>query len=151
MERARKSFSEGLKRGLVDEIESGHQSIRDAAYASGAGITQIQKWLDEYGRFKPKRDVLEVVMKSEQEKIGELEKALAEAHLKLRVYDKIISLADKQYKVDLKKTFGTEQPESFVKREKEQISKGSPERSGTAVTRTTSVKKGGVERRSKSQ
>ena len=48
----------------------------------------------------------EVVMKSEEERIAALEKALAEAHLKLLVHEKIIEVASKKYKVDLKKTFG---------------------------------------------
>lgn len=48
----------------------------------------MQQWLEEYGRFKLKR---EVVMKSEQDKIAALEKALADAHLKLRVYDELMT------------------------------------------------------------
>jgi len=46
-------------------------------------------------------------MKTEQDKISELEKALAEMHLKLRVSEEIIALASKKYRVDLKKNFGT--------------------------------------------
>ena len=45
-------------------------------------------------------------MKSEQDKIAALEKALADAHLKLRVYDELITQANKRYKTDLKKNFG---------------------------------------------
>jgi len=111
-ERAMHRYSEELKRGIVEEIEGGHLSVRDAARDTGAGVTQVQKWLEEYGRFKPKRDVLEVVMKSEKDKISELEKALAEAHLKIRVYDELISQANKRYKTDLKKSFGTPSRES---------------------------------------
>ena len=106
-ERARHCYSEELKRRIVEEIESGYVSVRDAGRETGAGVTQVQKWLAEYGRFKPKRDVVEVVMKSEKDKIAELEKALAEAHLKIRVYDELISQANKRYKTDLKKSFGT--------------------------------------------
>lgn len=107
MERALHRYSEELKRGIVEEIESGHLSVREAARDTQAGVTQVQKWLEEYGRFKPKRDVVEVVMKSEKEKIAELEKALAEAHLKIRVYDELINQANKRYKTDIKKNFGT--------------------------------------------
>ena len=106
MERAQHRFSAELKARLVAEIESGHLSIREAARDAHTTVTMIQKWLDEYGRYKPKRDVVEVVMKSEQERIAALEKALAEAHLKLRVYDELITQANKRYKLDLKKTFG---------------------------------------------
>lgn len=40
----RKSFSEELKRGVVLEIESGHLSIREAAYETLAGVSQVKNW-----------------------------------------------------------------------------------------------------------
>ena len=45
-------------------------------------------------------------MKSEQDKIAALEKALAEAHLKLRGYDELIHHANQRYKTDIKNNFG---------------------------------------------
>ena len=107
-------FSEALREKIVEEIESGSLSIAEAAREYETTKTSIKNWLDEYGRFKAKHSIVEVVMKSEQERITELEKALADAHLKLRVYDEIINLAVKKYKVDLKKTFGIPQPETSV-------------------------------------
>jgi transposase-like protein len=100
-------YSPALKQRLVDEIEAGHVSIREAAATAQATVTLVHHWLAEYGRFKPKREIVEVVMKSEQDKIAALEKALADAHLKLRVYDELITQANRIYKTDLKKTFGT--------------------------------------------
>lgn len=107
MERAQHRYSPELKGRLVAEIENGHLSVREAAREAQTSVTMIQKWLEEYGRYKPKRDIVEVVMKSEQERISTLEKALAEAHLKLRVYDELITQANKHFKTDLKKSFGT--------------------------------------------
>jgi transposase-like protein len=107
MERAQKSYSPELKRAIVEELESGQISLREAAARGHTGVSQVQLWLKEYGRYQPKRDIVEVVMKSEEERIAALEKALAEAHLKLLVHEKIIELASKKYKVDLKKTFGS--------------------------------------------
>ena len=106
MDNYRKIFSEDLKRGIVRELDSGVLSLRDAARMCGTSSGQIKSWLNNYGRYQPKRDILEVVMKSEQEKIRELEKALAEAHLQIRLYGHIIDLASKEYKTDLKKTMG---------------------------------------------
>lgn len=106
MERAHHRYSAELKQRLVEEIEQGQLSLREAARDAQTSVTMVQKWLEEYGRFKPKRDVVEVVMKSEQDKIAALEKALAEAHLKLRVYDELINRANQRYKTDLKKSFG---------------------------------------------
>lgn len=112
MEESRMSFSNELKQAIVEEIESGAVSIRDAAARSHTTITRVKLWLEDYGKFKPKKNILEVVMKSEQDRISELEKALADAHLKMRVYEEILNLAGKKYKVDLKKTFGTQPPKA---------------------------------------
>lgn len=148
MERARHSYSEELKRGIVEEIESGRLSLRDAAQAACTGLTQVQKWLDEYGRFKPKRDIVEVVMKSEKDKIAELEKALAEAHLKIRVYDELMNQAKKRYKIDIKKNFGTPPSESSAE-DGEVLLERSAESLDERETRTTSVRSGGSKRRGK--
>lgn len=107
MERAQRQYSPELKQRIVEEVEAGHLSLREAAREVQTSLTRIQKWMEEFGRYKPKRDVVEVVMKSEQERIAALEKALAEAHLKLQVYDALILQANKHYKTDLKKSFGT--------------------------------------------
>lgn len=107
MERARMIVSPEVKRAIVEELENGQLSLREAASRGHTTVSRIQLWLKEYGKYQPKRDIVEVVMKSEEEKIAALEKALADAHLKLLVQDKIIELASKKYKADLKKTFGS--------------------------------------------
>jgi transposase-like protein len=104
--RVRRQFSEELQRHVVSEIESGRLSITEAAVEYCAAKSSVKSWLVLHGKFQPKRSIVEVVMKSETEKIAELEKALSEAHLKLRIYDEILNQAGKKYKVDLKKTFG---------------------------------------------
>jgi transposase-like protein len=151
MNRVRHEYSEALKRGIVEEIESGRLSIRDASDEVGAAVTQVQKWLEEYGRFKPKRDVVEVVMKSEKEKIAELEKALAEAHLKIRVYDELINQAKKKYKIDIKKNFGTQALEHYAEGEEEKRSEGSARYSARHETLTTSAKRGAGKKLGKRQ
>ncbi len=107
MERAQHRYSPELKQRIVEEIEAGHLSLREAAREARTNAGQVHRWVEEYGRYKPKRDIVEVVMKSEQERIAALEKALAEAHLTLQVYDELITQANKHYKTDLKKSFGT--------------------------------------------
>ena len=149
MERARHSYSEELKRGIVEEIESGRLSQREAASAACTGVAQVQKWLEEYGRFKPKRDIVEVVMKSEKDKIAELEKALAEAHLKIRVYDELINQANKRYKIDLKKNFGTQPPGISAEDGEEAALEGSVGCLDTRETRTTNARNGAAKRRAR--
>lgn len=114
MDRIRRSYDESFRRYIVEEIEKGEFSRAEAAKEYGLTKAAIKRWLEEYGRFCPQHSVVEVVMKSEKERISELEKALAEAHLKIRVYDEILNLAGRKYKVDLKKTFGTVQREDLA-------------------------------------
>jgi transposase-like protein len=109
MTRVPHRYSPELKQRLVEEIEAGHLSLREAARDAQTSVVMIQKWLEEYGRYQPKRDVVEVVMKSEQDQIAALKQALADAHLKLVVYDELITQANKRYKTDLKKNFGMPQ------------------------------------------
>lgn len=114
MARMQHQYSSELKQRLVEEIEAGHLSIREAARDAQTTPTLVHQWLAEYGRFKPKRDIVEVVMKSEQEQIAALKQALAGAHLKLVVYDELITQANKRYKTDLKKSFGIALPSPSV-------------------------------------
>jgi transposase len=110
-------FSEPLRKRVVEQIESGIMSVAEASREYGASKATIQSWLRDFGKFKPRRDIVEVVMKDEKEKIEELQKALADAHLKLRIYDKMIEFANKEYKTDLKKSFGAEA--SFLSKKKD--------------------------------
>ena len=108
----RKKYTEEVKRYVVGQLESGAVSRADIAADYGVNKTTLKHWLEEYGKFRPQKSIVEVVMKSEKEKIAELEKALAEAHLKIRAYDVLIQIADKKYKTNLKKNFGTTALES---------------------------------------
>lgn len=137
MERVQHRYSAELKQRLVEEIEQGQLSVREAARDAQTSVTMVQKWLEEYGRYKPKRDVVEVVMKSEQDKITALEKALAEAHLKLRVSEELIQQANLRYKTDIKKNFGM--PPLAPASAPATTSRPSAARSNARATRTTNA------------
>lgn len=104
-------FSEALKLRIVEEIESGKLSISEASREYGTTKTSVAYWLKEYGKFRAQRSIVEVVMKDETAKIEELQKALAEAHLKIRIYDKMMEIAKKKYKMDIKKNCGPQASE----------------------------------------
>jgi transposase-like protein len=137
MERALHRYSPELKQRLVGEIEAGHLSLREAARDAQTSVTMIQKWIEEYGRYQPKRDVVEVVMKSEQDQIAALKQALAEAHLKLVVYDELIVQANKHFKTDLKKNFGMTPPTPSAPRAATSASAPSARSSSARATPTT--------------
>jgi len=86
-----------LKQRLVEEIGGGRLSMREAARDAHTTVAMVQVWLREYRRFQPKRNIVEVVMKAEQDRIAALKKALAEAHLRLQVYDELITQANMRY------------------------------------------------------
>jgi len=107
----RKVVSEDVKRRIVEEIESGSIGQCEASRLYGLSRAAIQKWLKQYGKLRYRTQIVEVVMKDEKEKIEELQQALSDAHLKLRLYDKMLELAGKEYKADLKKNFSTQASE----------------------------------------
>ena len=139
MERSRRQFSPELKQRIVEELEAGHLSVREAARTVQTSAAMVHHWLEEFGRYRPKRNVVEVVMKSEQDRIAALEKALAEAHLTLQVYDELITQANRRYKTDLKKSFGTT-PRGPVATSGRSPSEPSARASDAPATRTTSAR-----------
>jgi transposase-like protein len=108
MDRIRREYDESFRRYVVEELESGALSLADCSKEYGVAKSLLKTWAKEYGRFRPERSVVEVIMKSEKEKIAELEKALSAAHLKNLAYEELIKIANKKYKTDIKKNFGTQ-------------------------------------------
>jgi transposase-like protein len=137
MRQAQRQYSPELKQRIVDDLEAGHLSVREAALATQASMTMVHRWVQEFGRYRPQRDVVEVVMKSEQDRIAALERALADAHLKLQVYDALIAQANQHYQTDLKKSFGTG-PSGPAASPPASPSAPSAPSSAAAATRTTS-------------
>jgi transposase InsO family protein len=87
------------------EIESGEIGQCEASRLYGIPRGSLHKWLKKYGKISNHRQVVEIVMKDEKEKIAELQAALADEHLKTRLYEKMLELASAEYKTDLKKKF----------------------------------------------
>ena len=137
MNRSFHHYSPELKQRVVEELEAGRLTLREAAQDARTTINMVRVWLDEYGRYKPKRDIVEVVMRSEEERIAALEKALAEAHLKLQVYDELITQANKRFKTDIKKNFGTPRPTPSAGTSTRSPSAPSAASSGARATPTT--------------
>ena len=139
MNRSFHHYSPELKQRVVEELEAGRLTLREAAQDARTTINMVRVWLDEYGRYKPKRDIVEVVMRSEEERITALEKALAEAHLKLQVYDELINQANKRFKTDIKKNFGTPRSAASAATPASSPLRPSAVPSATPATRTTSA------------
>jgi transposase len=115
-----RNYSEALKLKVVSEIESGVQSVSEAGRRYSIPGTTISVWLKKYGTIQRRRQVVEVTMKDQSDKIKELQAALAEAHLKARIYEKALELASVEHGFEVKKNFSTGQLE-FAKKPGKQL------------------------------
>jgi len=106
-----KRYSLSFKQKIVNEIESGkltHIGARKL-YGIGGGET-IPKWIKKLGKLHLLNKVVRIELKDEVSRVKQLEKekkdlesALAQAHLKLIVYESIISVSEEELSIDLKK------------------------------------------------
>ena len=110
-------YSEAFKRKIVAESERGDLNSREAARTYGIpyGGT-IPNWLRKYGSKKYETKIVRVMMKSEQNEINELKKALAEERIRSLVFSRQLESYEK-YVPDLKKRLDTKQLKEFEERE----------------------------------
>lgn len=106
-----KQYSISFKQKVISEIESGKLTKGGARklYGIGGGSV-INDWIKKFGKMHLLNKVVRIELTDEISKLKHLEKqkkelesALAQAHLKLIVYESIIEVAEAEYGVDLKK------------------------------------------------
>jgi transposase len=110
-------YSISFKQKIVKEIEEEGVTIQQTAHRYGIkGGSTIQKWIKQLGKNHLLTKIIRVEMKGEKDRTKELEKeitklkeALADAYLARDCAEKIIELANEEYKTDLKKNFGQKQ------------------------------------------
>lgn len=97
-------FSEAFKRGVVKEFEQGllNKDQLQRKYGLG-GNTTILKWCRKYGKFAyPQQPATGRPMKDPQkQRIKELEAKLKAAEQKLKVYDKLIEVTNRELNQDV--------------------------------------------------
>lgn len=107
-------YSIGFKQKVVKEIEEEGMSISEANRRYGiTGGHTVQKWLKVLGRSHLLNTVIRVEMKTEQDRLLELEQevkklklALADAYLARDCAEEVVKQVGKLYGEDLKKKFG---------------------------------------------
>jgi transposase len=111
-ERQHRYFSEEFKRRKVSEIDRNLISISELSRTYQVSKTAIYKWIYRYSRMRKKQEKQVVESKSDskqllalREQVKELERIIGEKQVKLDFQDKMIELAEQQYKVDIKKKF----------------------------------------------
>ena len=107
-------YSISFKRKVVREVEEEGIGINAIQRRYGIkGGSTVSKWIKQLGKNHLLNKVIRVEMKGEKDRTKELEKevkklkqALADAYLAKECAEKIIELANEEYKTDLKKNFG---------------------------------------------
>jgi len=110
-QRVTKRYSLSFKQKVISEIESGKITREGARKLYGIrGGSVINGWIKKFGKLHLLNKVVRIELKDEVSKLKQLEKekkalesALAQAQLKLIVYESMIEIAEEEYGVDLKK------------------------------------------------
>lgn len=109
--RPQRIFSEEVKKQVVRDIEAGKCTVKQASEELGARHQSIYAWVSRYSRYLQNNKRLVVENKSEayrtkelEQRIQELEAALGRKQMEIDLLSKVIELADKEYKTDLKKS-----------------------------------------------
>lgn len=114
-------YSEAFKIAVVREFEKGFTS-KDAIqekYAIG-GNSRVLAWCRIYGKLAyPIKGQRGRPMKDpEKQKIKDLEEALKLAHLKIKAYEKLIEVTERNEGIDIIKKDGAKQSPNFPKKKK---------------------------------
>ena len=109
-------FSEAFKKQVVREFEQGllNKDQLQVKYGLGGNST-VLKWCRKYGKLAyPKQSATGRPMKDPQkQRIKELEAKLKAAELKLKVYDKLIEVTNRELGADIIKKIEARLSESW--------------------------------------
>lgn len=135
VKRSQRDYSLSLKLQIVQEIERGSLSTTAAQRRYGIQArSTVVNWLRKYGSFDWENQTPSNMPKSPEQKIMELEakvkllekqKSLLEqqAHVadsKAVIFDMMIELAEKEYKIDIRKNLPPEQSNTSEHNDKKQ-------------------------------
>ena len=121
VKRTQKDYTLSLKLQIVSEVENGQLSLTQAKHKYGIqGDNTVKKWLQKYGNFDweykntnnlkkitPEQELLALKKELElaNKKINRLEKELDTSDQKAIIFDMMIDIAEKEYKIDVRKNF----------------------------------------------
>jgi transposase-like protein len=113
-----KRYSEGLKRHVVEEVEGGKITQREAVRMYGVSSARVvNRWVHQYGKRNYATKIVRVTMKSESDRLKELEQALADQILTNRIMAAQLKSYE-GYVPDLKKRLSTKELKQFEENQK---------------------------------
>jgi transposase-like protein len=111
-ERQNRYFSEDFKRKKISELDRNLITIAELCREHQVSRSSITKWIYKYSGMRKKglKQVVEAKSDSRKlllmkEEIKELQRIIGEKQIKLDFQEKLITLAEREYKVDIKKKF----------------------------------------------
>ena len=135
IKRTQKDYSMSFKLQVVQEVENGENSIMGAHRKYGIqGSHTVSTWLKKYGNFDWENKTPSNMPKSQEQKLLELEqkvkllkkqKAFLEKQVettnkKVIIFDMMIDIAEKEFKIPIRKKYSPGQSTNIEKSKKEQ-------------------------------
>ena len=112
-QRHNRYFSNEFKRRKVEEIDHHLTTISEICREYEVSKTSVYNWIYCYSTMRKKGEIIRVESQSDtrkllemKERIKELERIIGQKQILIDFQDKVIELAEEEYKVDIKKKFG---------------------------------------------
>jgi transposase-like protein len=113
-ERRRRQFSDNFKKQKVAELELRRITISEVIKQYEVSNTTIYRWIAKFGsmKTKPVRIVVETDSDTKEllllkQKLADMERIIGQKQVLIDFYAKVIDIAEAEYRVDIKKKFGT--------------------------------------------
>jgi transposase-like protein len=110
-------YSLSFKRQVISEVEQGKCLSEIQRRYGIKGSSTIQKWIRRFGKDQLLNKIIRVETMEEKDRVKQLEEevkklklALADTMLAKRCLEVVIDEANREYKTDLKKSFGNAVP-----------------------------------------
>jgi transposase-like protein len=106
-------YSECFKEKVIQEVSQGNSISEVCRRYDIKNMSIVSKWIKKYGRHELLNTVIRVKMRSEDDKIKQLEAevrrlkiSLADAVLAKELLETLVEVVDEHYQTDVKKNFG---------------------------------------------
>ena len=118
-ENAKTKYSSKVKRRIVEELRSGMLTIRQSTKQYQVSVSILQDWSRWYYKtrllkyFRPKSTLLmaptQTTLEQLKRQLSEAQAQLAQEKLKNTALETMISVAEKQLKIEIRKKYGSKQ------------------------------------------
>lgn len=114
-ERRSRHFSENFKKEKVREIEKGITKVSEISKQYEVTRCNVYRWIEKYGTMNDKKEQLVVESQSDsvqllslKKQIADLERLIGQKQIEIEFKDKMISLAEEFYNIDIKKKLSSQ-------------------------------------------